>query len=240
MSAQFSPREGDALMDVVCHKCRLPPLIIVFAKAPMPGRVKTRLCSVLSPDDAAELHNAFVRDTLDTLLTLRPAVDLELSTDVPTEAWFDIPVSRSLQGSGDLGERMLGALAKAIAGGHCSAMVVGSDSPGLPAAHIEALLQSRADVTLGPTEDGGYYAIVCRKTDPAIFESVRWSTSATLEDTIRAVKNCGLLVDLGPSWFDVDEPADLTRLVGVGGLPFHTAKWIDVHEGRLGKTNLPL
>jgi uncharacterized protein len=188
----------------------VPPLIVLFAKAPTPGRVKTRLG--LEPRRAAELHSSFVRETLVMLESLRGDADVELSTDEPTEAWREFPVVRTVQGPGQLGERIYTALEQALAAGRPKALILGSDSPGLPAAHIRALLASSADVSLGPVDDGGFYAIACARTAPAMFEGVRWSTEATLSDTVRALVDCGLSVELGPAWFDVDRPEDLTRL----------------------------
>jgi uncharacterized protein len=190
----------------------LPPLIVLFAKAPVPGRVKTRLG--LHPRRAAHLHSLFVRETLVMLESMRDDADVELSTDEPTEAWREFPVARSVQSPGQLGERIYAALEPALAAGRPKALILGSDSPGLPAAHIRALLASSADVSLGPVDDGGFYAIACGKTAPAMFEGVRWSTASTLSDTVRALANCGLSVELGPAWFDVDRPEDLMRLGG--------------------------
>ena len=74
------------------------------------------------------------------------------------------------------------------------------------------LLESTTDVTLGPTLDGGYYGIACRKIRPSMLNGVRWSSSDALHDTICAVERCGLSHALGPEWFDVDTPDDLGRL----------------------------
>jgi rSAM/selenodomain-associated transferase 1 len=185
-------------------------LIVLFTKAPAPGRVKTRLA--VDPARAVELHSSFVRQTLLMLDTLRGEADVELSTDEPTEAWSEFPVARSVQSSGQLGERIYAALEHALAAGRPKALILGSDSPGLPAAHIRALLASSADVCLGPVDDGGFYAIACSKTAPAMFQGVRWSTSTALSDTVRALEACAFSVELGPAWFDVDRPEDLTRL----------------------------
>jgi rSAM/selenodomain-associated transferase 1 len=186
------------------------PLVVLFAKAPVPGRVKTRLG--VDPQRAAALHSSFVRQTLVMLESLSGEVDVELSTDEPTLAWGEFPVARSVQAAGHLGERIYAALERALAAGRPKAMILGSDSPGLPAAHIRALLGSSADVSIGPVDDGGFYAIACSRTVPAMFEGVRWSTGATLSDTVKALTSCGLGVDLGPAWFDVDRPEDLARL----------------------------
>jgi len=172
--------------------------------------VKTRLG--LDPQRAADLHSSFVRQTLTMLAALRGEADIELSTDEPTPAWPEFPVTRSVQTAGQLGERMHAALDRALAAGRPKAMILGSDSPGLPPAHIRALLASSAEVSIGPVEDGGFYAIACAKTAPAMFDAVRWSTRTTLGDTVKALAGCGLSVELGPAWFDVDRPEDLARV----------------------------
>jgi hypothetical protein len=207
------------------------PVIILFAKAPLPGCVKTRLCPFLNPANAAALHSAFTRDALELLLTFSGVADLELATDVETLAWSDIELPRSLQTDGDLGDRLLHTLTKALNAGRPKAVIVGSDSPGLPAGNIAQLIQSEADVALGPTEDGGFYAIACRKIAPGMFQGVRWSSANTLEDTTRVIQACGLRVELGQPWFDIDEPADLLRLRKANDLPRHTAAWLNCYRG---------
>jgi rSAM/selenodomain-associated transferase 1 len=199
-------------------------VIILFAKAPIEGNVKTRLCPPLTAIQACELHSAFVCDTLERLQTIK--AEIELHTDCPTDAWQNYSVTRKLQTSGDLGLKMLHALEGALASGASPAMVLGSDVPTLPAAQIELVLQGSDDVTLGPVSDGGYYAISCRRTDPGMFDGVRWATSAVLDQTAMSAKRCGLSVGYGPEWFDVDYPADLHRLFSSGSLPRHTAAWL--------------
>ncbi len=189
--------------------------MILFAKAPVPGKVKTRLTPALTPEQAAQLHRQMVESAWDLLATFRPRVAIELHTDVPTPAW---PRShpRRLQASGDLGRRMLAALQGGFAAGHSRCLILGSDAPGLPRTHLTELLESTADAALGPTEDGGYYAIACGQANPRMFEGVRWSTEHALADTVAAVKACGLGVELGSPWFDIDTPEDLARLGGRG------------------------
>jgi rSAM/selenodomain-associated transferase 1 len=184
-------------------------LIILFAKAPVPGRVKTRLG--LDPERAAALHSEFVRQALE-MLEHCEGVDVELSTDEPTGAWPEFSGRRTVQVSGDLGVRIYAALSGALAAGRGKAVVLGSDSPGLPPSHVQALVASGADIALGPTDDGGFYAIACSRAGPAMFDAVHWSTSSALEDTVQASLRCGLTVEVGPAWFDVDRPEDLARL----------------------------
>jgi uncharacterized protein len=191
--------------------------IIVFARAPVPGRVKTRL--QLDPAAAARLHDAFVRDTLEMLA---PFPDVELSTDAATHAWDEYAVARSLQSPGDLGARLYAALEGALGRGCRCALVLGSDSPSLPPGHIRALLSSAADVAIGPTEDGGFYAIACRRIVPGMFQGVEWSSARTLEYTVRTLTAAGLSVALGPPWFDIDEPGDLHKLAQSPGAARHS------------------
>jgi rSAM/selenodomain-associated transferase 2/rSAM/selenodomain-associated transferase 1 len=185
------------------------PLIIVFAKAPVPGRVKTRLG--LPADQAADLHRSLVGETLAGLQPLRHEADVELSVDVPTQAWDDCGFPRSLQVDGDLGTRMLGAIEAALFSGRPRVLILGSDSPQLPVGHVRVLLESRADVALGPTDDGGYYAIACSRVSRGMFDGVRWSTEHAYSDTVSAIERCRLTWERGRSWFDVDRAEDLDR-----------------------------
>jgi hypothetical protein len=200
-------------------------VIILFAKAPAPGRVKTRLCSSLGPEGAAALHTAFVADMIDLLASIPGPVDVELHTDKDTDAWRFPAISRALQCEGDLGARMYHALRRALAGGRPRAMIVGSDAPTLPPQHIERIFNADADVALGPAEDGGYYAIACRRVHPAMFRGVDWSGARVLDQTLEAAGKCDLSVEVGAPWFDVDTPEDLRRLKRSGRLPAHTAGW---------------
>lgn len=204
----------------------LRPLFILFAKAPVPGRVKTRLCPPLTAKEASDLHIALVSDAGEMLLELSEQADMELSTDVPTAAWPELPLPRTVQAAGDLGTRMLYAIEKGLATGREVVTLLGSDSPGLPSSHLLALINSPADLTLGPTPDGGFYGISCRAFNPRMFLGVRWSSEHTLLDVTVAANLCGLRVETGPAWFDVDVEADLCRLCEITDLPSNTAIWI--------------
>ncbi len=202
----------------------MQPVIILFAKAAIPGRVKTRLQPPLSPAEAAALHEAFVWDMIHRLQSFTGA-GLELHTDIPTDAWAAAGVAQQLQSEGGLQLKMLHALDQALRQGHPKAIIVGTDAPTLPLGHLQRLLASEADVALGPTDDGGFYAIACRRTHPAMFDNVEWSGPRTLEHTVGAIQRAGLTVELGSRWFDVDESADLERLAAAPDLPPWTARW---------------
>src|SRR6266478_2337239 len=175
------------------------PAIILFAKAPVAGKVKTRLEARLGAEATLALHEAFVLDMLDKLLTLSEFADIELHTDTETDVWRRAKVTRQVQVTGDLGLKMLHALSTALARGREQVCIVGSDAPTLPAAQLRTLLASPADVALGPCEDGGYYAIACRRTHPEMFRHVEWSSPVTLSHTEEAARRCGLSVERGPS-----------------------------------------
>ncbi|MBM3797718.1 MAG: glycosyltransferase [Acidobacteria bacterium] len=186
-----------------------PPLIAVFAKAPRPGFVKTRLG--LDPALAAALHEVFVRDTLMLAQAASPRV--QLHTDVETEAWQDLTsIPRRLQVPGDLGERMYAVLALATPA--APVLIIGADAPSLPHAHLAQLISTPGDVVLGPADDGGYWAILARRADAAMFVGVEWSTARALDQTLAAAHAAGLSTGTGPSWYDVDEPRSLRKLMG--------------------------
>lgn len=188
------------------------PKVVVFARAPQRGTVKTRLSKALCPDSAVALHVAMVSDLIQRLERLRPAVDLELHTNIPTDA-FDFPgVPLRAQASGDLGMRLYKALEEGLRCGSPAVLILGSDSPTVPISHISDMLASDSDVVLGPASDGGFYAICCRRAHHAMFKGVTWSASTTCAETAEAISQCGLTLRIGASWYDIDTPEDLRRL----------------------------
>jgi glycosyltransferase A (GT-A) superfamily protein (DUF2064 family) len=185
---------------------------------------------VLGAESAAELHRAFVADMLEMLACVRSLADVELHTDTRTDAWSGAGVPRKLQCEGSLALRMLHALDGELAAGRPRALILGSDSPTLPCGHIEHLLAAQSDVAFGPCDDGGYYGICCRRAHPDMFLDVEWSTGNALQSSERAVQACGLTVERGSSWFDVDTPDDLIRILETPVLPRHTAEWRLAHK----------
>jgi rSAM/selenodomain-associated transferase 1 len=197
-------------------------LIILFAKSPLPGRVKTRLIPTLSPELAADLHSAFVRDMINRFHDLR-GTHFELHTDIESDAWQDLIVARKVQITGDLGLKMVHALEVGLASDHDRVVIVGSDAPTVPVKDVMSLLESTADVALGPASDGGFYAIAASKTHRSMFDGVTWSRADTMARSVHAIERSGLTVELGAEWFDVDEPGDLEILLRASEVPPHTA-----------------
>ncbi|MFN0105463.1 MAG: TIGR04282 family arsenosugar biosynthesis glycosyltransferase [Bryobacteraceae bacterium] len=190
------------------------PAIAVFAKAPIPGRVKTRLAADLGDVEAARRYEQMVSMLLRRLIKAANSLasDIELHTDTPSDAWTAFPVTRHLQVDGDLGDRMLHSLETGLATGRPSFLILGGDVPTVPVDFLHRLFDAPEDVVLGPAEDGGYYAICCRKTHKNMFANVEWSTKNACEQTAAACRLAGLSVGIGPTWFDIDEPSSLDRI----------------------------
>lgn len=190
------------------------PAIAVFAKAPLPGRVKTRLAVAIGEAEAAKQYEQMVSMLLQRLLTAADSLrcTLELHTDIPTDAWNSFPVTRLLQSPGDLGARMFYALQTGLQSGQSPMLILGGDVPTVPISHLQALLDWTGDIAIGPAEDGGYYAISARVIHPDMFAGVAWSTASARAQTIDACRRSGLSVWQGPMWFDIDEPSDLARI----------------------------
>jgi rSAM/selenodomain-associated transferase 1 len=193
--------------------------LCIMAKAPEAGRVKTRLCPPLSPEDAAELYRCFL---LDKIVQVREVAGMEpVLAYSPPEA---VAVFAALapgftllaQRGDDLTARLVAVCDDLFRGGFDAAILIDSDTPTLPAERLEravALMSAGApDLVLGPSEDGGYYLIGLRRPRPEIFEGMPWSTPAVLEETLRRARVLGLSSTRLEAWYDVDTAADLARL----------------------------
>jgi len=193
------------------------PALIVVAKRPDPGRVKTRLAARLGDELAARLAEAFLRDTLAQCARI-PFVRLVLAF-APRDAarWFgqlDPQAELLEQREGDLGERLAHAFDHAFVTGARAVAAVGADTPHIDSATWSAALARIAPgrVVLGPTEDGGYWFLGLATPEPRLFEGVEWGSARVLDQTRERAEAIGLQVELLATAFDVDEPADFERL----------------------------
>jgi hypothetical protein len=190
--------------------------VAVFAKAPEPGRVKTRLTPALRAQEAADLYRALLLDTLDVVEPVAAATYVAYTPAGARrhlEALLGTRRRLLPQGPGDLGRR-LAAVFERLCDGRRSVLAVGSDCPGLTPARIEeaAGALTRADVVLGPALDGGYYLIGMRRPHADLFRDVPWSTAGVLEATRERIAEAGLQVRWLPLERDVDTPSDLFEL----------------------------
>ncbi len=206
--------------------------IALFAKVPWPGRVKTRLVPALSAEDSAALYGAFVRDMWERLRLVAPeACFLYSDTSWPPYVELAGAGRAALQRGGDLGAKVLHSFEELSGQGYDRILIVGSDSPTLPADYLRRGLDVLAskDAVLGPTSDGGYYAVGCRVPNAGMFNQVAWSTPATMEHTERAFKGLGWSTARLPEWYDVDTIDDLGRLATDCDLHGHTRQWFLEH-----------
>lgn len=190
-------------------------LLIQFARAPLPGRVKTRMMPQLSAVEACDLHRELV------LWTCRQLVDcglgdVELSVAGATsgslfEACMELGAARLTAQSGcDLGQRMYRALSEGLVS-YDRVILVGSDCPGIDAAYLGQALCAldHAPVVLGPATDGGYVLIGARKIHAQVFEGIPWGTAQVFARSMEALGAVGLDCEVLPELADIDRPQDL-------------------------------
>lgn len=194
--------------------------IVIFVKAPVPGKVKTRLCPPLSHEQAAVLYRAFVRDTLEAARKVaRARLEIAYQPDAsyPDLSWLepDADMPYFVQKGVDLGRKLVHAFEQAFRSGARKTVVLGSDTPHLnPLAIRQAfqLLDGR-DLVLGPAADGGYYLVGLKRPVPALFAGVSWSTPRVLRQTLDRAQRRGLSYELLPECRDIDTFADLESLM---------------------------
>lgn len=195
------------------------PAVMVFAKAPQPGAVKTRLIPLLGAEGAAALHVKLVRRTLDTLRAASlSGAQLHCTpcTDDPF-FWFcsgHYGVTLHAQATGDLGGRMLVALESALVS-HATALLIGTDCPALTARHLrqaERALRGGDDAVFVPCEDGGYALIGLKRADRRLLEGIAWGSDGVMVETRARLRQIGWSwTELETLW-DVDRPEDHARL----------------------------
>lgn len=195
--------------------------LVIFAKAPVPGQVKTRLCPALTEDEAATLHGSFVLDTLErtkaAVGTFKLKFDRFLAC-APSSAHVFFRIMEARHGvtlldqeGDDLGARMRHSFDQLFARGYQHICLMGTDVPSLPLTHYRDAFASlaRHDLVLGPAQDGGYYLIGMTRPHPALFETIPWSTDQVLALTQQQAAAEGLKTALLPPWNDIDTLEDL-------------------------------
>jgi len=182
-------------------------MIIVFAKAPVPGAAKTRLIPALGEWGAARLHARLVRHAVRTALA-SGCGPVEVHGTARHSFFRSLRIRFRLQRGRDLGERMYRALSR-----NPGAILIGTDCPELTAADLRRaarLLRGGAEVVIAPAEDGGYALIGARHVPAELFRGIAWGGSSVYEETVQRLT--------GYRWralrrvWDVDRPEDLARL----------------------------
>ncbi|MBA3677921.1 MAG: TIGR04282 family arsenosugar biosynthesis glycosyltransferase [Sphingosinicella sp.] len=188
--------------------------IVIFAKAPVPGKVKTRLIPALGAEGAAGLAKQMLFTTCrEALLAGIGKVELCFAHD---PAWSgDLPsgVKVTDQGPGHLGERLTRAASRVTSEGD-GIIFIGTDCPSLDARRIANACHAldSNDAVLLPTFDGGYALVGINRFDPSIFDGIAWSTSSVATDTIARFRALGWSLHIGDMLRDIDEPEDLSHL----------------------------
>jgi N-glycosylase/DNA lyase len=194
------------------------PDLFIFAKVPLPGRVKTRLVPPLTREEAAYAARVCLEVTLARLATCARARTRLLLEGAPDRALRTLCASLGVeigrQAAGDLGTKLRTAFGQ---NDGKVVIAIGSDSPTLDPARVEEAVDAleRHDVVLGPTEDGGYYLIGTRRPEAStgLFRKIPWSTGNVARATLERAAATGLSVALLPPWYDIDDPASLRRAI---------------------------
>ena len=192
--------------------------LIIFAKSPIPGKVKTRLTPCITPTEAAELYKAFIIDIIGNTHKLKCERVTIAYTPSNEEATFYSICGQSVdylpQKGHDLGERMKNAFKHSFDNGSKRTVIIGTDSPTLPSSYIQKAFDAlkEVSVTIGPTLDGGYYLIGLSEQNDAIFDGIDWSTSKVFGQTLTRIQVVNKQLYVLPPWYDVDTPDNLEFL----------------------------
>lgn len=207
-----------------------PIHLILFTRIPVPGRSKTRLQPVLSPTLSAELQYAMLLDQAKRLASLELPLTVCYADDgcdlAAVEAFCAAVQDHALgatvhferQRGEDLGTRMATAIDSELARGAAGVLLMGSDLPLVTPAVLREALEAFAstDVLLCPSDDGGYWAVGLRASIPALFTTGGYGGPSVCERAMAAARGAGYSVALGPTSRDIDTPADLMWLLGLG------------------------
>ena len=189
--------------------------LLVFAKAPRPGAVKTRLARSIGDRAAAEVYRRMGRLIIEQVA---PAPATVTVCHDPDDAGKEVrdwlgsaPARYWPQGGGDLGARLSRMFDRAFESSE-RVGVIGTDAPAVDAETVRRALLAldSADLVLGPSRDGGYYLMALRRPQPHLFTGIGWSTPSVMEETVARARSLGLSVTCLEVQSDVDTAADLT------------------------------
>lgn len=191
--------------------------LLVFLKAPVPGTVKTRLARSIGRDEAVSVYRdlaAFTRRAVSGLRGARVRWVYRPGPGFPDLAWLSLPRERFWrQSRGGLGTRLRAAFERAFAQSSGPVCAIGVDAASLRPARIRRAFSrlKKADVVLGPAEDGGYWLIGMRRAHCKLFSGIPWSSGRVFVKTLQQAAALGLRCSIVETDYDVDRPADLAR-----------------------------
>lgn len=213
-------------------------LLVIMAKEPRPGRVKTRLQPRLSPEESADLYHCFLRDRIEGVRGLS-GIKKAIAYSPPSAARFFArlaPADFALfpQRGKDLSDRLTAAASFQGERPHGAISIIDSDSPDLPPSLVLdsfRLLRGGADVVFGPCHDGGYYLVGMRRPCPGLFDAIPWSTDRVLSASLARAASLKLKAEVLPPWRDTDTFDDLQAL-------YFRLRNLPLDDGRGGQDTL--
>lgn len=204
--------------------------VICFTRVPKPGRTKTRLLPVLTPEQCAGLHRAFLQDLAAVYARLDAKLFVAYTPDPDWESLKAIfPGADFFPQEGEgLGEKMDRAIRTVQALGYEAVVLTGSDLPQMTAAHLESGFSAleENDIAIGPTSDGGYYLIGMKQPCREVFQVTGYGGSSVFENTVAAAAAAGRTMGTALSCDDVDTPEDLQNLTRTIHPNSHTAHYL--------------
>lgn len=235
----------------------------ILIKTPKAGSSKTRLCPPLKPPECVALSRCFLQDTAENISTIslerEGIIGVAVYTPIGSEPDFQELLPNDFwlipQRGESLGDRLHHAAEDLFSAGCDSVCLMGSDSPTLPPSYlgqmVEYLGRSKDGVVIGPTDDGGYYAIGLKTPCRRLFEDIDWSTDRVFEQTKARTAELALPQMTLPVWYDVDDGVALERLLSdlrqeehlrspnSGHLAVHTKRFLNRILAPAGDASLP-
>ncbi len=190
--------------------------LVIMTRIPIPNKTKTRLMTILSPEECAEIHRAFLRDIVETgskvgdtdlYLFYGDEGPLEVIEDIVREGMTSLP-----QRGKDLGEKMRNIFADLFDKGYERVVLMGADIPEVGIEDLEGAFDELEfkDLVFGPTLDGGYYLVGMNHLHEMVFDpGIKWGTPQVFQETLEVIKRSGVEVGLIRSHEDIDTREDL-------------------------------
>lgn len=195
--------------------------VAIICKTPAVGKSKTRLSPPLRPEECAAISACFIQDLASTIGSLNAATASGHAVYTPEGSEAELRrllpagFGLTLQGEGDLGDRLHKGIADLLAKGHAGAILVNADSPTLPTALLQAAVEATAAgdrVVLCPAIDGGYTLIGLAVAHRRLFEDIPWSTGIVFRLTLERAREIGLPVVVLDPWYDIDDAGSYATL----------------------------
>ncbi|MBZ0206231.1 MAG: TIGR04282 family arsenosugar biosynthesis glycosyltransferase [Flavobacteriales bacterium] len=195
------------------------PLLLVFLRAPVLGKVKTRLAATMGKERALEVYQYLVQHTLEHGAALGIDRQAWYADDVPDpEPCAELGYTVHVQEGGDLGDRMKRAFGSGFSSGHGPIIIIGTDLPQLSTALLREAYEAleKHDAVIGPANDGGYYLLGLREPCEELFGGKAWSSDSVFAQTTDDLRRLGRTWHALPVLIDIDTETDL-RKAGIPG-----------------------